>query len=305
MKTIIKNIIKEIVPNIFLRGLRYLSHLKSNSSTKEDISTFKEKHNIHLCDESVIIGNGPSLKQTLTDHLSFFENKNVFCLNFFVESDAFLTIKPKFYVLADPAFWAKNPSPKLSAQLNKISEQLKVKVTWKMFVFLPSTAREWNFLQNLPNENNNIILIYYNINPSAESLYKRHQLYKENKAMIQAQTVLIAAIFISLNLGIKTNYVVGGDLSMHELLFVNKNNILHLYDKHFYDKEELEAVPYWRNAEETTIFKMDEIFLAFSLMFKGFCELEEYSKFLGAKIYNASFKSYIDAFERYDLTKRN
>lgn len=301
MKTIIKNIIKEIVPNIFLRCFRYVKLLILHNSTKEDISTFNKNHHVQLFEESIILGNGPSLKHTLTNHLSFFDNKNVFCLNFFVESEAFMTLKPKFYVFADPAFWSKNCSPKLSAQISKISEQLKEKVSWQMYLFLPSTARGWNYFQESLESNNNITLIYYNINPSTEILHKRHLLYKENKAMVQAQTVLIAAIFISLNLGVKTNYVVGGDLSMHEVLFVNKENIVHFYHKHFYDKEEVDASPFWRNPEQISTFRMDELLLAFSLMFKGFWELEEYSKFLGAKIYNASHKTFIDAFERYDF----
>lgn len=86
---------------------------------------------------------------------------------------------------------------------------------------------------------------------------------------------------------------------------MNKRNIVCFSDTHFYDDEKSEEVPFWKNEEETVPFKMDEIFQAFSLMFKGFQELEEYSKFLNSKIYNASHKSYIDAFERYDIEKNS
>ena len=304
MKIIIKIIIKELVPNIILRGLRYLIHSKSNATLiNEDISNLKDKYNLLLTRESVIIGNGPSLMHTLTNHLSFFNNKTIFCVNNFVASEYLEIIKPTFYVLADPAYWCKNCSPALLEHINNTYEQLKIKVKWQMFLLLPAAARGCNYFINLPIENENIILAYYNSNGSEESLEKAHVLYKNNKAMPPPQTVLISAIFLSLNLGFKTNYLVGADLSLHENIFVNKSNVVCFYDRHFYDNVEQIAVPFWKNDDIGDPFKMDETFLAFSRMFKGFWELEEYSKYLNAKIYNASHISYIDAFERYDLEK--
>jgi hypothetical protein len=56
--------------------------------------------------------------------------------------------------------------------------------------------------------------------------------------------------------------------------------------------------------EETEVFKMHEFLKNLSGMFAGYIELENYAKYLGAKVYNASGKSYIDAFERYEISSR-
>lgn len=114
---------------------------------------------------------------------------------------------------------------------------------------------------------------------------------------------MVASIFLSLNLGHKTNYIVGADMSLHENVFVNKNNVVCNYDRHFYDKDAPVAIPFYKIEDGSEVFKMDELFLAFSKMFKGFWELEEYADYLNAKIYNASHQSYIDSFERFDLEK--
>lgn len=46
---------------------------------------------------------------------------------------------------------------------------------------------------------------------------------------------------------------------------------------------------------------MHELFAPLSRKFEGYIILEDYSKYLAAKVYNATSKSYIDAFERYKI----
>ncbi|MEG8947848.1 hypothetical protein [Rosettibacter firmus] len=45
-------------------------------------------------------------------------------------------------------------------------------------------------------------------------------------------------------------------------------------------------------------YYIHDIFRKLHYAFKGYFILKDYADFLGAKIYNASSKSYIDAFER-------
>jgi hypothetical protein len=46
------------------------------------------------------------------------------------------------------------------------------------------------------------------------------------------------------------------------------------------------------------VFKMHEFLQALAITFEGYFFLEDYARFMRSKIYNASKKSYIDAFER-------
>jgi hypothetical protein len=43
---------------------------------------------------------------------------------------------------------------------------------------------------------------------------------------------------------------------------------------------------------------MQELFEAFATMFRGYDMLQVYAKSVGCKIYNASSKTFVDAFER-------
>ena len=303
MKVQLKKLIKELLPPFAFRAVQYLNNANATPPVvDEDISGLKEKFKLKLSEESIIIGNGPSLKHTLSNHLDFFQGKTVFCVNSFVESEYFEAIQPTFYVLADLIYWDRGCTPKRHAEYVEVVYRLLVqKVKKPMFLLLPIAARDWNWFQNMPKENPNITLAYFNNASISDSADVRHPLYLKNVAMPHVQTVLVAAVFFSLNLGFKKSYLVGADLSFTETIFVNKDNMVCIVDKHFYDKNDPAPIPFWSLPDESGIFKMDELLLAFSLMFKGFLELEAYAKFLNVKVYNASHKSYIDAFERYDL----
>lgn len=271
------------------------------TNDKHDILELKKKYETDFAKESIIIGNGPSLKLFLENHINFIERKTIFCINSFATSIYFELIKPTFYVFADPNYWNKNCSESLSKEHDAIYQIFKNCVTWKMIILLPTNAKKWNWFIDLPQTNNNIEIAYYGVEPAINH-ENRFLEYKENKAAPPFQTVLVAAIFLSLNLGFKTQYLVGADLSLHETVFVDDENVVCNTENHFYEeKVHKHSKPFWKNSENTVAFKMDELFLAFSIMFKGFRELEAYSKYLNSKIYNASNKSYIDSFERYDL----
>jgi hypothetical protein len=306
IKEVAKKILIEITPPIFFRIYRIFKRPhsvqeESYQTIDEDISRIKTKLQIQENQESLIIGNGTSFKHFIYNHQEFIKNKICFCVNSFVESEYYELVKPSYYIFADPVYWNPNCSVKLKTLVDRIYKELETKTAWPITLLLPTYAKTWNWFNNLPDRNKNISIAYYNIVTCDEQRSDKFELYKNNKAMPVAQTVLVSAIFISINLGFKTNYVIGGDLSLHEGIYVDKNNIVCYTDKHFYDNEPSESMPFWKDAEHTTVWRMDEIFMAFSRMFKGFRELENYSNFLNVKIYNLSISSYIDSFEKLKI----
>ena len=56
-------------------------------------------------DDIYILGNGPSLKNTLDRDLDILKNKECAVVNKFGNTDYFFHIKPSWYILADPAFF--------------------------------------------------------------------------------------------------------------------------------------------------------------------------------------------------------
>ena len=292
-----RKLLREFIPPILLKIFRTIRRKKSGQvALQEDISTLKEKYQLQLPNDSVIIGNGPSLKHFLTKHGSFLEGKALFCVNAFAISDYFSELKPQFYVFADCFYWSKEGA-QATESIQNTYRSLKEKVTWEIVLLFPVGARDWNFAKDLPQQNPYIRIAYFNNCLDESSL--KFEKYKSNLAMPLSQTVTVAALFLSLNLGFKRNYLVGVDMSLHVNVFVNEENVVCNREQHFYDKGEANVKPFINTLQET--IKMDLLFYRLSLMFKGFLEMEEYSKFLGAKVYNLSKDSFIDAFERVNL----
>jgi hypothetical protein len=120
--------------------------------------------------------------------------------------------------------------------------------------------------------------------------------------MPQSQNVLVAAIFLGINMSFKKIYVFGADHSWHEHLHVNEENILCLKHIHFYENEEnVSFVPFYKGAHLKETFSVAEIFATWAKVFNGYSALNHYANSRGCKIYNASEVSFIDAFERIKI----
>lgn len=249
----------------------------------------------------VILGNGPSLKETLDKHMSFLNGKKTFCTNDFTDSPYFSKIKPSYYIFTDPAFWSNNLSEKFKVTFERYRMIMETQVTWPMIIFFPTTAQKTNFCRDLPVKNRNIHICYINTTEVDCVTPLRYWLYRKNLAIPPMQNVLVAGIFVAINLGFKTIYVTGADHSWHESFYVSENNVLYLKNTRFQDKEVMHLSPFFEDAAEMRPYKMHNLYAALSRMFKGYLELEEYSQKVESKIYNASEKSYIDAFERYKI----
>lgn len=292
-------IIKSVVAflgNIF-NLIKALAYIIIFSKFNPEISKYYRENN----EECIILGNGPSLKETLAENFDFLENKKKLCVNDFANSPLFMKIKPDYYIFTDPAYWSDNISLKFKTAFNKYYNILKNDVSWPIILFFPVASKKNNFFHDLAKKNSNITICY--INTTEINCFKslRFYLYRKNLAIPPMQNVLVATIFVCLNLGFKKIFLTGADHSWHESFYVSENNILYLKNSRFQDKGIMILSPFFEDPAEKKPFKMHNLLFALARMFKGYMELEEYSKYLGAKIYNASNKSYIDAFERYKI----
>lgn len=254
-------------------------------------------------EELVVIGTGPSLRPLLTDQIGFFEGKRTMCVNEFAHSDYFARLKPEYYVLTDPAYWRKGQHPEMDAMIRK-SVAIMRATAWKMTLLINAAGRDWNYFKELPQENPNIDIAYFNNNGVSCPESLRYFLYKKSRAMPLLHNTLSVGIFLGLNMGFKTVYVVGADHNWHEDIHITDDNTLHWRLTHFTDDGKAALEPMWTNGFKTKTFRMHQILHSLSLTFAGYVELEEYSRYLGARVYNASGKSYIDAFERRSIVSR-
>ncbi|MNT50910.1 hypothetical protein D3C72_1878480 [compost metagenome] len=111
---------------------------------------------------------------------------------------------------------------------------------------------------------------------------------------------MAVVIFLCLNRGFKEIFVFGADHSWHEQFAIDENNHLLRRDIHFYDEKEVKHTTIIDVVHNQTS-SMSQQFASLSKAFYSYEVLQEYSQYLNTKIYNASAKSYIDAFERIRL----
>lgn len=251
--------------------------------------------------ECVVIGTGPSLINTLAQNLEFFESMPKLCVNDIVLSNYFEDLQPEYYAFFDPAYFDEQVSVKFKRDRECIIKSLIQKTKWSMILFLPRQAQRNIEFKEISLKNSNINVVFINNTLIDGFASFRHLIYKLNLGMPRVQNILVAGIFLMLNLGYKKIYTIGADHSWHEDLILDNDNRVYLKLGHCYDENEIDYVPFFMDAQEKHTFKMHEVFEALTATFKGYFYLKQYADYLQATIINASDKTYIDAFERLKL----
>jgi hypothetical protein len=245
-----------------------------------------------------VLGNGPSLKTSFEQHPDFFKQHALICVNNFAITPEFEKLKPQYYAMLDPAYWVDKP--------NKMAEEcimnLQKKTTWKLHLLLPAAAKNSKAFNELLRQNKNIEVNYYNYTVFKGFEKISHYFYRKNLAMPQSQNILVACLFLSINLGFKEIFLLGADHNWHENLHINENNQVCLKDVHFYENEtQVNYRLFYKDDLKTETFKMHEIMSALGKTFYGYELMNRYAVSCGATIYNASEISFIDTFKRIKI----
>lgn len=245
----------------------------------------------------VILGNGPSLSVTLANHKEWLSTQYLVAVNHFVMSEAYGDLKPAAYILQAPEFFMEVPPTNMHETARQtLWADLAGKTTWAMTLFVPTQARKSRYFQSLIqiHSNANLHIQYFNPTPvEGFNTFKFH-LFNSNWGMPRPHNVLLPAIFLMLNSGMKTIHITGADHSWHETVRVTSDGA-QVDHSHFYDKKE-DRLPMFKL--DGTPYFIHDMFRKWYLAFKGYHELQSYAHYLGATILNASERSYIDAFKR-------
>ena len=244
---------------------------------------------LHNGEAVYILANGPSLKDEL-DEL-FKEGaplNNSLVVNYFVETDYFTRIKPKYYCLADPVF---NRRKLLNERDRQVYELLNEKVDWPITLFV------WKEGESITSEiiNNpliNVVGLSTLLFQGFES--KRFKYYKIGRAVPSYVNVTIMGLYALLNMGYSTIYLYGVAHSFLAGLGVNDNNRLCIVDKHFYGVEKYEFQP----KEDGSLWTTKDFVYDKYLTFVEHEVMRGYADYLGAQIINCTRDSWIDAYVR-------
>lgn len=252
-------------------------------------------------DRAALLGNGPSLAESLDRDTAFLGTCELFCVNNFAQTEAYERLRPENYVFLDPYFSRFDGAGHNHPVVRKTLDALQAKTDWPVTVYVPRPARRSAYWQQLARHPHlNVVFFNYTIVAGFQGF--RHFLYRQNWGMPQSQNVLVAVLFLALNRGFRELYLFGADHSWHEQLRVADDNRLLLRDDHFYEQNGPSlAIHDPKNRPESGVRLQ---FQSLAKAFYGYEVLAAYARSRGQRVLNASVKSYIDVFERVRVSEQ-
>ncbi|MEM9325382.1 MAG: hypothetical protein AAGA85_06990 [Bacteroidota bacterium] len=255
--------------------------------------------------EVVILGNGPSLRGFLEQHLGFLEGKASICVNLFAMSEEYEKIRPEVYVISAPEFFLDDQFEMFDKRRKEGLRVIASKTSWPMTLYVPMMAKRLKKWKKSFKGNSHITFAYFNNTPvegSAVTLWAmRRQL-----GMPRPHNVLIPCISLSIYLGFKRLYLTGVEHSWLNEIVVNEDNEVLVTQKHFYDKHKEQLQRGVKSELTQPMFKgiklekrrLHEVIEKFYLSFRSYWELKPYAEDQGVVIINVTPDSYIDAFDK-------
>lgn len=240
----------------------------------------------------IIMGNGPSLSDTIRDHTPALLSHPLMAVNFAANTDEFYQLHPKYYVLADPVFFAKIQHENVV----KLWKNLTGKVNWPMTIFVPAKYK------NVISEPSKTNLHIEWFNPIGVEGFRwiENAAFSSGRGMPRPRNVLIVAIMVAIKMGYRSIYLTGADHSWTRTLEVSEDNTVISVQPHFYKDNEAE---HNRIASVYKDIRLHQILHSFYVAFRSYFAIKRYADSHGIHIYNATPGSFIDAFERKSLSQ--
>ena len=244
--------------------------------------------------QCLIMGNGPSLIESLENNKHKISEIDLVAVNFMVLSEEYTKYKPNIYILCDPAFWFDTTSEDLKIRVKNFYSQIVEKTNWKLQLYMPYQALNKKELKETLSHNINICLCYFNKTKFEGYNFLSHHIYNTQWGMPRTENVVVAALMLAINSGCKEIYIAGVDGDYIKNIWVDEKSNLRFNDYHYY-KESKE------NIERILPYKIHEQCISLYYMFKSYIDIEKYAVYRKTKIYNTGLNSFIDAFEKKNL----
>lgn len=239
--------------------------------------------------ELIILANGPSLAATIAEHGERLRNSRTLAVNFAACAPEFTSLKPRYYLMADPHFFTRTEQP----NVQRLYEVLRG-VDWDMTVIVPRQyAAETRRLlaERLPVADFNFIGL------EGPNWFER-LVYGARLGMPRPRNVLIPALMCAMWMGYRTVKVAGADHSWLRTIWVNDRNEVVSVQPHFYKEDKKEEQ---RVRSEYTAYRLHQILYSFYVAFKSYDGVAMFARSCGADIINVTPDSFIDAFPRGTL----
>ncbi|MDC0280902.1 hypothetical protein OAL03_05020 [Akkermansiaceae bacterium] len=241
----------------------------------------------------MVLANGPSLKGNLVHIQNERASCELFVMNYFCLSEYFFRLKPEYYSVADPlVFNSAEGVLKYKSKVNSFIRALN-QVDWPCKLFYPSHFDADIVIDKINNAF--IEKIKYNFTPLSSESRFIFRLYSKNLLMPIPESVIIASIFIAINMSFKNIHLFGVDHSWLTDFRVYENNTSSFTLDHF---QEAVNGGNRKDSKQENDRSVSDFMLSQHRLFRSHEILQRYSEFKKVKITNKTLNSFIDCYEK-------
>ncbi len=246
--------------------------------------------------KTILIGNGPSLKDDIEKVIEESKESEVYVLNYFAVTNYFLKIKPEYYVLTDRMFWSQNANEDIKKDNEELYFHLD-KVDWRMNLICPESGFEW--ISNRLRANKNIkVLKVHSVN--IEFKTEKINLFALNKNFITPHFIngLVMVLWHAIYKNSIDIEIYGADFSLFKEYYIDqKTNDLYTSASHFYKNTKAQDNASFKYPNETKKMLHTRLYQQWSSFYQMYL-LSKIAKMKQIKITNLSSNSFLDSFER-------
>lgn len=243
-------------------------------------------------DTLIILGNGPSLNDTLAEDADVLPRYSRLAVNFAANAPQFAELRPDYYVLADPHFFKMRGR---DVNVDKLMANLEA-VDWPMTLFVPANVKK----SVVSFSNRNLTVKRYNAVGAEGFRWFTRLAFNCRLAMPRPRNVMIPSIMVGIWMGYKNIYLTGADHSWLKTLSVNEDNDVVSIQPHFYKEDKRESV---RAVSQFKGVKLHELLQSFCIAFRSYFGVADFAACRGVNVYNSTPGSFIDAFPRRPLPR--
>ena len=246
--------------------------------------------------KTILLGNGPSLKDDIEKVIEESKESEVYVLNYFAVTNYFLKIKPEYYVLTDRMFWSQNANEDIKKDNEELYFHLD-KVDWRMNLICPESGFQW--ISNRLRANKNIkVLEVHSVN--IEFKTEKINLFALNKNFITPHFIngLVMVLWHAIYKNSIDIEIYGADFSLFKEYYIDqKTNDLYTSASHFYKNTKAQDNASFKYPNETKKMLHTRLYQQWSSFYQMYL-LSKIAKMKQIKITNLSSNSFLDSFER-------
>lgn len=237
----------------------------------------------------IIMGNGPSLRQTIDRRGEWLRAHDLLAVNFAANTPDFRDLRPGYYVLADGHFFSGCQS---DPNVRRLWEAL-ASVGWKMTLWVP--VRFGAEAKGLLKANGNVEVKVFNLIPVEGYAGLCHRLIDAGLGMPRPRNVMVPSIITAIREGYRKVYLCGADHTWTHTLSVDDENFVVSVQPHFYKDNSDE---YKRVRSAYAGLHLHDVLGSMTVAFRSYWHIADYARSRGVEIINATPGSMIDAFPR-------